>query len=264
MGNPVSHSKSPRIHRAFAEQTRQSLVYQAIQVNGNDFSRALDRFQAEGGKGLNITVPFKGDAWRSVDVASPRADKAEAVNTIWFAGDGTRHGDTTDGVGLIRDLSRHEILLKSKRILLLGAGGAVRGVLASLLDEDPAELMLVNRTAARAEALIELFPEYSVLKAGHYETLSGKRFDIIINGTSASLSGELLPLPADILAQGACCYDMVYADTETVFNRWARQQGAACVLDGLGMLVEQAAESFFIWRAVRPETQSVIDLLRSQ
>ena len=263
MGNPVSHSKSPRIHQAFAEQTRQSLVYQAIQVDDDDFPRTLDSFQAAGGKGLNITVPFKGDAWRSVDVASPRADKSEAVNTIWFAEDGTRHGDTTDGVGLVRDLSRHEILLQSKRILLLGAGGAVRGVLASLLDEAPAELMLVNRTVARAEALLELFRGYPALKAGHYESLFGQRFDILINGTSASFNGELLPLPADILAQGACCYDMVYADTDTVFNHWARQHGAAIVLDGLGMLVEQAAESFFIWRGIRPETRSVIEMLRS-
>ena len=264
MGNPIAHSQSPLIHQTFAQQTDQSLHYQAIQVDTDSFPQALDKFQHEGGKGLNITVPFKGNAWAAVDIATARAEQAEAVNTIWFAGDGRRHGDTTDGIGLVQDLLNHDVSLKHKRILLLGAGGAVRGVLASLLAEAPALIVLVNRTVARAEALVEQFSDPPGLQTCSFDALSGECFDIVINGTSASLKNELPPLPDKILNKNACCYDMVYASSDTIFVRWAKQQGASNSLDGLGMLIEQAAESFFIWRGIRPETKPVIDLLRSR
>lgn len=262
MGDPVAHSKSPQIHQAFARQTGQSLSYQAIQVETGCFPQALEKFQHAGGKGLNITVPFKGEAWNAVDICTERAAKAEAVNTIWFTEDGVRHGDTTDGAGLIRDLMRNDVSLRYKRILLLGAGGAARGVLGALLEEAPELILMVNRTETRALALVEKFPEFPNLKTAGFGQLPGKRFDIVINGTSASLSGKILPLPDDILERGACCYDMVYADSDTVFVRWAREHGASISLDGLGMLVEQAAESFSIWRGIRPDTKPVIEMLR--
>jgi shikimate dehydrogenase len=264
IGNPIAHSLSPRIHQAFALQTGQKIQYQAVQVDSDGFQAFLHDFQARGGKGLNVTLPFKGEARRAMDVVTARAGKAESVNTIWFTVDGARHGDTTDGRGLVRDLRNCGIQPADKRILLLGAGGAVRAVIADLFDARPAAITLANRTHARAEQLARQFSEYPDLTTRHMGDLRGQHYDLVINGTSASLKGEMPALPDDILAPAACCYDMAYGKTETVFVQWAKRHGAALAVDGLGMLVEQAAEAFFIWRGIRPDTQPVIESLRRE
>ncbi len=264
MGNPIGHSKSPLIHARFAEQTRQSLTYEAILVEAGDFPAAVARFGAAGGKGLNVTVPFKQEAWALATLHSARAERAGAVNTLRFEADGGLYGDNTDGVGLVRDLKdNHGAQLAGKRLLLLGAGGAVRGVLAPLLAEQPALLIIANRTVATAEALAEAFADLGPVRGCGFEALTGERFDVVINGTAASLQGEVPPLPAGILAAGAVCYDMMYGKEPTPFMRWADTAGAGQVLDGLGMLVEQAAESFYLWRGVRPATAPVIAALRA-
>jgi shikimate dehydrogenase len=261
MGNPIAHSKSPRIHALFAQQTGQRIQYTAIQVDPGGFKQAVGNFQANGGKGLNVTVPFKRDAFLLVDERAPRAELAGAVNTILFLPNGRLRGDNTDGVGLLRDIRDNQrFAIKGKRVLILGAGGAVRGVLGPLLDEQPREVVVANRTVERA---VELESFRGVRGCG-FDALIGKQFDLVINGTSASLQGELPPLPDDLLAPGALCYDMMYGAQPTVFMRWARDRGAAQVLDGLGMLVEQAAESFFLWRGVRPATAPVIAELRAK
>jgi len=263
MGNPIAHSKSPRIHRLFAEQTGEPVHYQAIQVDPGGFSQAVGNFDANGGKGLNITVPFKQEAWELVTERSERAERAGAVNTIKFV-DGKIFGDNTDGVGLVNDLLNHQIAIKDKRVLLMGAGGAARGVLAPLLAQQPAQLVIVNRTAERAEDLAEQFSDLGKLEGCGYDDIEGRQFDLVINATAASLQGELPPLPDSLLAAKACCYDMMYGAEPTTFMQWATQHGAGKVMDGLGMLVEQAAESFYIWRGVRPETKPVIAQLRKE
>jgi shikimate dehydrogenase len=263
MGNPIGHSKSPLIHSRFAAQTGQQLVYEAILVELDDFPAAVARFRAGGGKGLNITVPFKQEAWALAQHRSRRAERAGAVNTLRFEDDGSLHGDNTDGIGLVRDLKdNHGVLLAGRRLLLLGAGGAVRGVLEPLLGEKPAELVIANRTIARAEELSAAFADLGPVRPSSFAALAGQQFDVVINGTAASLQGEVPPLPAGILAPGAVCYDMMYGKEPTPFLRWASEAGAVQVLDGLGMLVEQAAESFYLWRGVRPTTAPVIAELR--
>ncbi|MFP3874860.1 MAG: shikimate dehydrogenase [Thiohalophilus sp.] len=263
MGNPVAHSKSPRIHTLFAEQTGEPVHYQAIQVDPGGFAQAVGNFDASGGKGLNITVPFKQEAWALVSERSERAERAGAVNTIKFE-NGKLFGDNTDGIGLVNDLLNHRIPIKGKNILLMGAGGAARGVLAPLLEQQPAQLVIANRTAEKARELAGAFSDLGRLEGSGYEALEGKQFDLVINATAASLQGELPPLPDNLLAEGAACYDMMYGSEPTTFMRWASAHGAATVLDGLGMLVEQAAESFYLWRGVRPETRSVIEQLRRE
>lgn len=264
MGNPIAHSKSPRIHRLFAEQTGQRLEYTAIQVDPGGFAQAVGNFAASGGRGLNITVPFKQEAWKLVGERTDRAERAGAVNTIKFEHDKLL-GDNTDGVGLVNDLvTNHQIELKHKRILLMGAGGAARGVLAPLLSQQPQRLIIANRTVDKAVALADAFADLGNIAGQGYGDLQGKQFDIIINATAASLQGQLPPLPETILADRACCYDMMYGAEPTPFMRWATEQGAVSVLDGLGMLVEQAAESFYLWRGVRPDSQAVIKRLREE
>jgi shikimate dehydrogenase len=265
MGNPIAHSKSPLIHTTFAQQTHQALRYEAILVDTQEgeFQQAVHTFQRTGGKGLNITLPFKPIAWTLAELRSSRAERAEAVNTLWFDDMGRKIGDNTDGVGLVRDLTtNHHCSLEGRRILILGAGGAVRGILEPLLQAHPEFCVIANRTVAKAETLAELFATVGKVKASSYEHLRGQTFDLIINGTSASLQGELPPLPPNLLLPESWCYDMMYASTATPFMRWAQAQGATRVMDGLGMLVEQAAESFFIWRGVMPETASVIQTIR--
>jgi shikimate dehydrogenase len=263
-GNPVAHSKSPLIHRLFAQQTGQRLHYQAVLVPEGQFAAALDRFQALGGKGLNITLPFKGEAWTAATQRSARAERCGSVNTLWFDDAGRRCGETTDGLGLIRDLARLGMDVRGRRVLILGAGGAVRGVLADLLAQAPSRLVIANRTPGRAIELLRDLGAGDRAQGGGYEALTGMQFDLIINGTSMVLHGELPPLPAGALAAGGACYDMVYGDAPTVFCRWARDRHAAALIsDGLGMLVEQAAESFRLWRGVRPETATVLAKLRS-
>lgn len=265
MGNPITHSKSPRIHALFAKQTRQRVVYTAIQVDPGGFKQAVGNFQASGGKGLNVTVPFKREAWELVNELSVRAQRAGAVNTIALRANGTLFGDNTDGVGLIRDLRDNSgATLSGKRVLILGAGGAVRGVLGPLLEEQPARLMIANRTADRATELALEFTALGAVSGCGFDALRGMQFDVVINGTSASLQGDLPPLPDDVLTPGALCYDLMYGAQPTAFMRWAHQRGAVKVLDGLGMLVEQAAEAFFVWRGIRPDTVPVIAQLRAE
>ncbi len=263
MGNPIAHSKSPRIHRLFAEQTGQRLEYEAIQVDAGGFTQAVGNFDSSGGKGLNITVPFKQEAWELVTARSARAERAGAVNTIIFDA-GALRGDNTDGVGLINDLRNHNLAVAGKRVLLLGAGGAARGVLGPLLEGKPAELVVVNRTPDRAVELAAQFHDLGPVGGCGYPALGDRQFDLVINATSASLHGELPPLPDTLLADDATCYDMMYGANATPFQDWARQHTATTALDGLGMLVEQAAESFYLWRGVRPDTAPVIAKLRHE
>ncbi|WP_346795708.1 shikimate dehydrogenase [Halomonas sp. Bachu 37] len=259
-GHPVGHSKSPLIHAEFAHQTHQTIEYSAIEAPLDDFAGAWRRFVEGGGRGANVTVPFKQEAFALCDTLSHRALRAGAVNTLIVGGNGRTYGDNTDGMGLVRDLAYHRVAVKDARILVVGAGGAVRGLLEPLLNEAPAAVAVVNRTAAKAEALAADFSGLGLITGGGFETLAGS-YDLVINGTSASLSGDLPPLPDDVFAKRAWAYDMMYSSEPTVFLQWAGPRGAR-LLDGLGMLVEQAAESFFLWRNVRPETSPVRDLLR--
>lgn len=264
IGNPVAHSKSPFIHTEFGTQTKQPLTYTAELVEVGGVAEFVRNFSRQNGKGLNVTVPFKLDAFKLATSLSERAQRAGAVNTLVFSGDEI-FGDTTDGTGLLNDLkNNHQQTITGKRVLILGAGGAVRGVLEPLLLESPASLTIANRTLSKAEELASDFSNFGNTKACGFEQLQGKQFDIIINGTSASLSGDLPPLPENLLAENTVVYDMMYGAEPTVFMCWARQQGAKHVYDGLGMLVEQAAESFYLWTKKRPETQGVINALREQ
>ena len=265
MGNPISHSKSPRIHGLFAEQTGQRIQYTAIQVDPGGFEQAVRNFVANGGSGLNVTVPFKTNAWELVDSRTPRAGLAGAVNTIEVQAQGVLYGDNTDGIGLVNDIVTNQGgTITGKSVLLLGAGGAARGVLSPLLAEEPAELLIANRTEDRAIALAQAFARLGAVTGCGFDDLAGRHFDLVINATSASLQGEVPPLPQQLLSPGAWCYDMMYGAKATPFMRWAEQHGAEKVLDGLGMLVEQAAESFFLWRKQRPRTAAVISTLRAE
>lgn len=260
-GNPIVHSKSPLIHAAFARQTGQDMDYKALLAPLDGFHEAIQTFRASGGAGANVTVPFKEQAFALSDRLTDRAEAAGAVNTLDFRGSEVL-GDNTDGVGLTRDLAHNlGVALKGKRILLMGAGGAARGVVLPLLEEGPAELFIVNRTAAKAEELARRFPQFAMLDGGGYDRLDGHGFDLVINATAASLGGELPPLREGVFASGAWAYDMMYG-RETPFMAFARARGAR-VADGLGMLVEQAAEAFFLWRGVRPDTRPVIQALKS-
>ncbi len=263
MGNPISHSKSPQIHSLFAQQTGQLLSYDALLVESDGFAAAVDAFQSAGGKGLNVTVPFKQDAWALVTNRSERAELAGAANTIVFRDDGSRYADTTDGVGMVRDImTNNAIELRGKCILVLGAGGAVRGVLQPLLEQRPQFVIVANRTESKAVALAKQFNIFGDVFGCGLDALPGQQFDLIINGTAASLEGEVPALPDDLVYEGGSCYDMMYSCHATVFQTWARDHGAVKALDGLGMLVEQAAESFYLWRGVRPDTRDVIATLR--
>lgn len=263
MGHPVAHSKSPWIHARFAEQFGLHMDYTAIDVMPGTFTQAARTFQKMGGRGLNITVPYKLEAWELVDQRSARAELAGAVNTIRFEEDGSLYGDNSDGQGLLNDLLGNlGAAIARQRLLLLGAGGAVRGVLGPLLGQQPAECVLANRTIARAEDLAQLFAGLGDIEPCGFAELAGRRFDVVINGTAASLADEVPPLPEELFRPGALAYDMMYADRPTAFMQWARQHGAERVCDGLGMLVEQAAESFFVWWDKRPDTGPVIAGLR--
>ncbi|MDP2793641.1 MAG: shikimate dehydrogenase [Sulfurisoma sp.] len=257
-GNPIAHSKSPRIHGLFARQTGQDLTYEAILAPLDGFAPTVSDFAATGGRGANVTVPFKEEAFRLASELTPRAQAAGAVNTLSFAGDAIR-GDNTDGAGLVRDIAHNlGVTLAGRRILIVGAGGAARGVILPLLEQQPAAIFIANRTAARAEQLAATFK----VDGGGFEALAGRAFDIVINATSAGLSDAVLPLPTFLFAPGCLAHEMLYG-RETPFMAQARAAGAT-VADGLGMLVEQAAEAFFVWRGVRPETAPVLALLRNE
>lgn len=261
-GNPVAHSRSPWIHARFAQLTGHDLEYRRLLVPLGGFADAATRFFADGGKGMNVTVPFKRDAFRFAGYPTLRASRAGAVNTLWIDR-GHVHGDNTDGPGLVRDLVANlGWRIAGARVLLVGAGGAARGVLGSLLACRPAALVIVNRTVARARELAALFADDGNTSGCGFAELAGvDAFDVILNGTSASLFNEVPPLPGRLFA-GAACYDMAYGDEPTVFLAQAAAAGARSCADGLGMLVEQAAESFLVWRGIRPPTEDVIRELR--
>jgi len=261
-GHPISHSRSPFIHARFAAQTGERIVYDALDIAPHEFSREVDRFRDEGGRGLNITVPLKELAFSYAGAHSERARRAGAVNTLRFDANGDVFADNTDGAGFVRDLEvNQEFALAGACVLLLGAGGAARGVLGPLLDRAPERVVLANRTVSRAEALAAAFRGAGNVASCALEAIPTQRFDLVINATATGLSGAGLPLVADHLAARALCYDMMYGVRPTAFLEQARGLGAARCVDGRGMLVEQAAESFFIWRGVRPRTVSVIEEL---
>lgn len=264
-GNPVKHSRSPWIHARFAQQTGQQLVYTAEEIPLDDFDSRVKSFFAAGGKGLNVTVPFKENAWALAEVRSLAAQMAGAVNTLYQNSKGQLLGDNTDGIGMLRDIVfNHGGSIAGKQVLIVGAGGAVRGVLPKLIEEKPARISIVNRTASRARTLVELFSSTSQMQALEFDQLQGFNFDLIINGTSAGLARELPPLPGSIAGPETWCYDMIYGQGDTLFQAWAKNHGAFKALNGVGMLVEQAAESFYLWRGVRPETSNVIAALRTE
>lgn len=265
VGHPISHSKSPRIHSLFAAQTGEAVEYTAIQAPLDGFAVTVNDFFDNGGGGLNVTVPFKEQAWALADQRTGRAERAGAANTLYRNESGQLVADNTDGVGLVNDLVHNlGIGLAGRRILVLGAGGAVRGVLGPVLARRPVELVIANRTLAKARALADLFADVAgdcQLTVAPFDELQG-HFDVIINGTSASLQDDLPPVPAAIVMADTVIYDMMYSAEVTTFNQWALDQGASQVFDGLGMLVEQAAEAFYVWRGVRPVTAPVIRALR--
>lgn len=260
-GNPIAHSRSPQIHAAFARQTGQDLSYEALLAPLDGFRASVLAFRDAGGAGANVTVPFKEQAAALADRLTPRAEAAGAVNTLKFA-EGVILGDNTDGVGLVRDLTGNlGVALNQRRILLMGAGGAARGVVRPLLEQGPARLFIANRTADKARELAARFAD-PALAGGGYDELGGQQFDVVINATAAGLAGELPPLPVGVFAPGAWGYDMMYGK-DTPFLALAQTAGARTA-DGLGMLVEQAAEAFLLWRGVRPDTASVIAQLSAQ
>lgn len=264
-GSPIKHSKSPRIHKMFAEQTQQAMEYSAHLVSAKQFTQAVNDFFSQGGRGLNCTVPLKELAWEYADLRTERAELAKAVNTLALQEDGRILGDNTDGIGLVTDLQdNHGIAIKQKRILILGAGGASRGIILPILEELPLSMTIANRTVAKALTLADEFSHRGIINACGYEGLKGQSFDLILNATSASLSNELPPLAAGLLAAQGSCYDLAYANKATAFVRWAHAQSATKSLDGLGMLVEQAAEAFYLWRGIRPATASVIQMLEAE
>jgi shikimate dehydrogenase len=265
IGHPVGHSRSPFIHSRFAAQTGQAMEYTTIDAAPQDFESTVRRFFDEGGKGLNVTVPHKEVAFKLSMELTPRAQLARAVNTLAIAGNGGLLGDNTDGAGLARDLlNNHRVSIAGRRVLLLGAGGAARGALAPLLGLRPSKMTIVNRNVMRARELVEQFSSMGKLSAIGYHELADEPFDLVINATAASLAGELPSLPPGIVNTRSICYDMAYAREDTPFVRWAHQRGVARAVMGLGMLVEQAAESFYLWRSVRPDTASVLAALTAE
>lgn len=261
IGNPVAHSRSPEIHARFARATGETLVYERLLVEPGDFARAAREFFAAGGRGANVTLPFKVDAFDFAQERTQRAAQAGAVNTL-AARDGLVLGDNTDGAGLVRDLTANlGLALAGSRILLVGAGGAARGVVGPLLALGPALLVIANRTRARADELARAFEPGGPVRSAGFADM-GRGFDLVVNATSSSTHGEPLELPAEVFAPGATAYDMAYGAAARAFLDRARAAGARAS-DGLGMLVEQAAESFHLWRGKRPETAGVIAALRA-
>ncbi|MFT5709516.1 MAG: shikimate dehydrogenase [Halioglobus sp.] len=263
-GNPIKHSKSPLIHASFARQFDLQLQYRAVRVEIDGFAKAAGSFFEGGGAGLNVTVPFKREAFELADTLSDRALRAGAANTLTPLPMGGIAADNTDGIGLVSDMVVNlGWAVRGLRVLVLGSGGAVRGILEPLMRERPKELLIVNRTASRATQLASEFADLGPVEGGGYSLIGSRQFDLVINGTSAGLSGEMPELPASLLTDHSCCYDMVYGAQPTVFMRWAARHAAWAVSDGLGMLVEQAAQSFYLWNKAKPETRPVINQLRS-
>jgi len=259
IGNPIEHSKSPGIHLLFADQTGEHLNYEKMLADEDKFSEAVTDFFSNGGKGLNVTVPFKNDACEFVDELTGYAKNAGAVNTIYKDENGKFIGANTDGIGLLRDLKKSlRVQIVNKRILIIGAGGATQGIVEPLLNEHPSELIIANRTASKAEAIAEQFKE----SASNVNSVTGcalneipkQPYDLVLHATSAGLQGNNVELPIEIIGPNTCCYDLLYSDQDTPFMQWAKNNNAGNVVDGFGMLLEQAAEAFYIWRGQRPDT----------
>jgi shikimate dehydrogenase len=261
IGQPISHSRSPSIHALFAQQTEQDLVYEAIEVAPASLAAELQRLHGEGLRGSNVTLPHKQAVAKLCESISERAQLAGAVNTLVRTDSGWV-GDNTDGEGFVTDLARLGIVLAGRRVLVLGAGGATRGILAPILEAKPAQLVVSNRNPWKPEELAELFKPVGTITPRTHLALKGDRYDVVINATSAGHTGGLPLLPGRLIADGGDCYDLSYGDASVPFCQWARSQGASHIEDGLGMLVEQAASSFAIWRGVRPETAPVLRELR--
>jgi shikimate dehydrogenase len=262
IGNPIGHTKSPLIHSAFAEQSGQDIEYIALEAPVDGFVAKVDAFRQSGGLGLNITTPFKLDAFDYATELRDRAKLAGAVNAMKFSGDRVV-ADNFDGVGLTNDIKRnHDFAIKGRRVLLLGAGGAARGAILPFLQQQPGELIIVNRTIEKADQLAERFSVHGALTAFGYDALTGLGpFDLVVNATSASLRGELPPVPAESFAPDCLAYELAYGKGLTPFLRVARDAGAGKIADGVGMLVEQAAEAFEWWRGIRPATRPLIERL---
>lgn len=259
-GNPIAQSRSPFIHSEFANQTNQLMSYDKSLAPIDGFKECIERFIASGGKGANVTAPFKEQAMELCHKLSARAERAGAVNTLSFV-DGQILGDNTDGIGLVNDLKAHGVSLREAKVLILGAGGAVRGVILPLLAESPLQLDIANRTLSKAEALVDLFNDER-LRALNFSETSKTTYDLIINATSASLSANLPDIPPETITSNSVCYDMVYGSKPTRFLEWSKKQGAIVCIDGLGMLVGQAAASFMLWRNVMPKSELVLSSLR--
>lgn len=265
VGNPVAHSLSPFIHAEFAKQTKQNILYIRIEAPLDKFQETIFDFRREGGKGANITLPFKIKAFQMADDCSILAQQAGAANTLLFRNDGTIYADSTDGTGLVEDLTHnHHYSLRQKRILLLGAGGAAHTILGPLLEQAPAQLIIANRTKEKAITLAEAFKFKSVITGVGLDEIESTPFDLIINSTSTGLTGEPLHLPNEIINQNSWCYDLMYGTQKTPFLKWAQKFNPEKCLDGLGMLVEQAAASFYLWRGVYPDTAPVLTALRNR
>ena len=262
VGHPVAHSWSPFIHGMFAKNSRQNMVYRLYDIEPAQFRREVLRLLTSGVKGLNITLPHKQAAAELVNALSPRAARAQAVNTIALQPDHSLLGDNTDGIGLIRDLTVNLGLnLAGKRILILGAGGATRGILAPMIEQQPSVLVIANRTVQRAQALAEVFKDAFVIESCEFRAVQGPPYDLIVNATSASLQGQMPELPPGLVSEDSVCYDLAYGKGCTPFTQWAAALYAARICKGWGMLVEQAAESFLLWRGLRPDTQPVLEAL---
>jgi len=259
IGNPIAQSKSPLIHQEFARQTGQDMSYEAILAAPDGFAAALAEFRARGGKGMNVTMPFKLEAFASATDLTERGRLAGAVNVLRLEGERI-FADNVDGVGLVRDIQVNlGVPIRGARVLLMGAGGAARGAGLPLLEERPALLAIANRTASKAQALGEQFSRHGKVVAGGYADVAGEPFDLVINATSASMRGELPAVPGAAFSQCGLAYELVYGKGLTPFHRFARESGARCLAEGIGLLLEQAAESFFIWRGIRPETRAMIE-----
>lgn len=263
VGNPIAHSKSPAIHGMFAQHTGEPIEYAKVLIEKGHFEKDVAAFFAGGGKGLNVTVPFKGEAYRYADQLTERGRLAGAINTLALQADGSILGDNTDGAGFIKDLNRLGWRICGGSVLILGAGGAAMGLLHPLLLAGPTRVVIANRTASKAQHLAATHAEFGNVSGCGYEGVGAAPFDLVINATASSLQGELPAVSASILASHSCVYDLMYADQPTVFLRWAKQQGAAEVADGLGMLVGQAAEAFRVWRNVSPPMQPILKALRN-
>ena len=263
IGNPIEHSKSPQIHTAFAHQEGVEIEYQRILANEQNFTATVNQFYQNDGCGLNVTVPFKVFAFQKCAQLSNYAQAAKAVNTLSFTDQGDWIGANTDGIGLLRDLKNNlHTKIEQQSVLIVGAGGATRGILLPLLQERPTRIILANRTSEKAQDLVNEFAHHGTLLGREFEQLGLAEFDIIINATSASLSNEVPPIPPSAIGTDTLCYDLVYSDSDTAFLAWAKSCGATRCSDGLGMLIEQAAESYFIWRQFRPDTTDIFGLLR--